>query len=99
MRAVAAKPPRPIVSLKNVRVRFRAGEGSVLALDRTSMAVDQGDFVALVGPSGCGKSTILKLIAGLTPPSEGKCSSGGARSAPNGSASAWRFKTPLCCRG
>jgi NitT/TauT family transport system ATP-binding protein len=77
MRAVAATKPRPIVSLENVRVRFRAGEGSILALDQTSMAVDQGDFVALVGPSGCGKSTILKLIAGLTPPSEGTVFIGG----------------------
>jgi len=76
MRAVATTP-RPIVTLENVRVRFRVGEGSVLALDQTSMAVVQGDFIALVGPSGCGKSTILKLIAGLTPSSEGTVFVGG----------------------
>jgi NitT/TauT family transport system ATP-binding protein len=31
----------------------------------------KGEFVSLIGPSGCGKSTILKLMAGLTPPSAG----------------------------
>lgn len=35
------------------------------------LAISQGEFVSLIGPSGCGKSTILKLVAGLTPISEG----------------------------
>ena len=66
---VAAKR---IVQLENVRVRFGAGDQSFLALDRTSLTVNEGDFVALVGPSGCGKSTILKLTAGLLRPSDGE---------------------------
>ena len=37
----------------------------VLALDKVSFAVDEGDFFVLIGPSGCGKSTLLKVIAGL----------------------------------
>jgi len=63
---------RRIVQLEDVRVRFGAGDNSFLALDRTSLMVNEGDFVALVGPSGCGKSTILKLAAGLLRPSEGE---------------------------
>ena len=37
----------------------------VVAVDRVSLVVEDGDFVALVGPSGCGKTTTLNLIAGL----------------------------------
>jgi NitT/TauT family transport system ATP-binding protein len=60
-----------IVQLQDVRVHYRNGKETFLALDSTSMAVDAGDFIALVGPSGCGKSTILKLVAGLLKPSAG----------------------------
>jgi NitT/TauT family transport system ATP-binding protein len=46
------------------------GEG-VVALEKVSFAVPEGDFIAVVGPSGCGKSTLLKILAGLLPPSTG----------------------------
>jgi multiple sugar transport system ATP-binding protein len=39
--------------------------GDVVAVDRVSLEVEDGEFVALVGPSGCGKTTTLNLIAGL----------------------------------
>jgi multiple sugar transport system ATP-binding protein len=39
--------------------------GDVVAVDRVSLEVNDGEFVALVGPSGCGKTTTLNLIAGL----------------------------------
>ncbi|MBW3631827.1 MAG: ABC transporter ATP-binding protein [Chloroflexi bacterium] len=39
--------------------------GDVVAVDRVTLEVDDGEFVALVGPSGCGKTTTLNLIAGL----------------------------------
>jgi ABC-type Fe3+/spermidine/putrescine transport system ATPase subunit len=37
----------------------------VLALDKVSFEIDEGDFFVIIGPSGCGKSTLLKVIAGL----------------------------------
>jgi multiple sugar transport system ATP-binding protein len=37
----------------------------VVAVNRFSLEIDDGEFMVLVGPSGCGKSTILRLIAGL----------------------------------
>ena len=40
-------------------------------LDRISLQVGHGEFVALLGPSGCGKSTLLRLVAGLDIPSAG----------------------------
>jgi multiple sugar transport system ATP-binding protein len=39
--------------------------GPVRAVDRLSLTINKGEFVALVGPSGCGKTTTLNLIAGL----------------------------------
>jgi multiple sugar transport system ATP-binding protein len=39
--------------------------GEVVAVDRVSLTVADGEFVALVGPSGCGKTTTLNLVAGL----------------------------------
>jgi len=45
--------------------------GSVTAVDRVSLTVGDGEFVALVGPSGCGKTTTLNLVAGLIPLTEG----------------------------
>jgi NitT/TauT family transport system ATP-binding protein len=53
------------------RVRLRYQEGDELALEQTSLQVQEGEFVAVVGPSGCGKSSLMKLVTGLLPPSEG----------------------------
>jgi spermidine/putrescine transport system ATP-binding protein len=49
------------VELDGVTRRF----GDVLALDRVSVSVGEGEFFSLLGPSGCGKSTLLRIIAGL----------------------------------
>jgi multiple sugar transport system ATP-binding protein len=46
--------------------------GSVVAVDRVSLTVADGEFVALVGPSGCGKTTTLNLIAGLLEITDGE---------------------------
>jgi NitT/TauT family transport system ATP-binding protein len=62
------------IQLSDVMLRYGGG---TLALDHTTLGIDEGDFVALVGPSGCGKSTILKLVAGLLRPSAGAVIAGG----------------------
>jgi NitT/TauT family transport system ATP-binding protein len=62
---------RPFINLKNVSLAYGADDGS-LTLDRVSMAISEGEFIAVVGPSGCGKSTLMKLVTGLLPPSSGE---------------------------
>jgi NitT/TauT family transport system ATP-binding protein len=52
-----------------VAKRFANGTAALVGLD---VSVNAGEFLSLVGPSGCGKSTALRLIAGLTPPSDGR---------------------------
>jgi len=50
---------------------YATGRRQTLAVEGASLAVGEGEFVALVGPSGCGKSTILKVVAGLIAASAG----------------------------
>ena len=56
--------------VNNLSKRF----GEKLILDRLSLSMKSGEFMALVGSSGSGKSTILRLIAGLEHPSSGSIS-------------------------
>ncbi len=64
-------PPAKLL-IDGVSKTFRNSRGEVLALDTTTLAVDEGEFVCLVGPSGCGKSTLLNLVAGLDTPTRGR---------------------------
>ncbi|ACL20182.1 ABC transporter related [Desulfitobacterium hafniense DCB-2] len=62
-----------MVILKTTDLRKYYGEGdtAVRALDGVNLAVDKGEFVAVVGTSGSGKSTLLHLLGGLDRPSGG----------------------------
>jgi NitT/TauT family transport system ATP-binding protein len=46
-------------------------QGSYTAIERASLSVADGEFVAIVGPTGCGKSTLLNVAAGLIAPAAG----------------------------
>jgi putative spermidine/putrescine transport system ATP-binding protein len=54
--------------LDTISKRFHA----ITAVDGVSLAVPNGTFVCLLGPSGCGKTTLLRMIAGLEEPTEGR---------------------------
>jgi NitT/TauT family transport system ATP-binding protein len=58
----------PIVALRGVGKTFPSGTVALAGLD---LDVRQGEFLSLLGPSGCGKSTALRIIAGLTEPTQG----------------------------
>jgi NitT/TauT family transport system ATP-binding protein len=51
--------------------RVAHGFGAVAVLERLDLAVQPGEFVAIVGPSGCGKTTILNLCSGWLSPTSG----------------------------
>src|SRR5215468_4573650 len=57
-----------LVRFDGVRKQFSA----VAAVERVSLDIFAGEFFALLGPSGCGKTTLLRLLAGLDTPDEGR---------------------------
>jgi NitT/TauT family transport system ATP-binding protein len=59
------------LTIREVSHRFDLEGQPLPVLDRISLRVGRGEFVALLGPSGCGKSTLLRLVAGLDTPSAG----------------------------
>jgi putative ABC transport system ATP-binding protein len=61
-----------LIETHAVSKHYRMGATTVVALDRVSVAIEEGEFVALLGTSGSGKSTLLNLIGGLDRPSEGE---------------------------
>jgi NitT/TauT family transport system ATP-binding protein len=61
-----------VIALDRVGLTYRAESGPVEALRDVAFAVGRGQLVALVGPSGCGKSSLLRVVAGLRPPTTGR---------------------------
>jgi len=61
-----------MIRIDNLTRRFSAGTGILTVLDGLTAAIDDKKLTVIVGRSGCGKTTLLKLIAGLDTPDEGK---------------------------
>ena len=66
------RTPDVAVALDDVVVAFRLADGGLYtAVERATLHVADGEFVAIVGPTGCGKSTLLNVTAGLFVPAAG----------------------------
>ena len=62
----------PIIVAENLSKVYTAGHIQVTAVRGVSLAIERGEFVAIVGPSGSGKSTLFYLLGGLTQATEGR---------------------------
>jgi putative ABC transport system ATP-binding protein len=62
-----------IITIRELTKVYRQGDINVTALDRISLDIDAGEFLALMGPSGSGKSTLLHIVAGIDRPTSGEC--------------------------
>lgn len=61
-----------ILKTENLSKVYKIGKVETHALRGVSIAVEAGEFVAVMGQSGCGKSTLLHLLGGLLSPTDGK---------------------------
>lgn len=67
--ATAGHHGRPVYELRGVTKSY--ARGNLKALDRVDLTLNEGGFASVIGPSGCGKTTLLKIMAGLVPPTGG----------------------------
>ena len=61
----------PLIELRNVTRVYGKGEAEVRALDGVDIAIEAGEFVAIVGQSGSGKSTLMNILGCLDRPTAG----------------------------
>jgi putative ABC transport system ATP-binding protein len=61
-----------IVRTESLTKIYRTASQPIYALNEVNLAVEEGEFLAVMGPSGSGKSTLLYLLGGLDQPTSGK---------------------------
>src|SRR5258705_7440450 len=66
-----------ILVVDDIVKQFDTPEGPLIAVDRVSLSVRPGEFLAVIGPSGCGKSTLFNIIGGLLDGYQGAVTVGG----------------------
>ena len=60
-----------MIQLENIRKVYSADGIETIALDKVSMSVQKGEFLAVMGPSGCGKTSLLNVLGLLDRPTDG----------------------------
>jgi putative ABC transport system ATP-binding protein len=61
-----------LIEIKDLSKSYDVGDGKFKALNGINLAVDEGEFIAVVGKSGSGKSTLINMITGIDKPSAGE---------------------------
>jgi NitT/TauT family transport system ATP-binding protein len=61
-----------VINLENITKSFTHDRQDQVVLQDINLNVDKGEFLCIVGPSGCGKTTLLRMIAGLDFPTNGR---------------------------
>jgi NitT/TauT family transport system ATP-binding protein len=72
LRADVPSAPGAALSIQDVSHCFELEGRPLPVLERISLRLEPGEFVAILGPSGCGKSSLLRLVAGLDSPATGR---------------------------
>src|SRR5499427_853765 len=77
--AAGARTPAEagILVVDDIVKQFATPDGPLIAVDRVSLSVRPGEFLAVIGPSGCGKSTLFNIIGGLLDGYRGAVTVGG----------------------
>ncbi|HEY9456104.1 MAG TPA: ABC transporter ATP-binding protein [Bradyrhizobium sp.] len=70
--ASSAEPASPVIEIKGASKTYKTADGEVESLKPLDFTIGDGEFIVVVGPSGCGKTTLLKMLAGLLPPTAGE---------------------------
>jgi putative ABC transport system ATP-binding protein len=68
---LAAEPPHTLLEMKGIQKVFLTDEVETHALSDVHLAVQKGDWLAIVGPSGSGKTTLLAILGLLDTPTAG----------------------------
>ncbi|MFT6179848.1 MAG: ABC-type multidrug transport system ATPase subunit [Akkermansiaceae bacterium] len=80
-----------MLELKDVCFTIQKDGEPLNLIDRASLKIPRGHFMAIVGPSGCGKTTLLKTIAGLNPESDGSLWWNGRNLSEDGDLEPWEI--------
>src|ERR1700710_118998 len=60
-----------MIKISDIEKCYHTDELDIVALNKMSIEVEEGEFVAIMGPSGCGKSTLLNILGMLDDPDDG----------------------------